>query len=314
MTAPPPVTVLVPTHAHPTTLGPSVRSVLAQNFTDLAVLIIADGVGDDSRYVIEDLRREDSRVDVVDRPKARRHAESVRHEVLGRPDMSPFVGYHGDDDLLLPDHVSTMMTLLADHDFVHPLPVLVRPDDSLRYLPLDLSRPDCVAWELGEPPRNAISLTGVMHTLSSYRRLRRGWRPAPADRWTDHYMWQQYLALPGLRAATADRATTIKLLGDDEGTDSGPRCRRWLERLQEPDFPLWWNGQVAAAVRDEAVATAMRASHLEDDVRRLQQSVTDAEARADELSRDLSVVHNSRSWRLTAPLRRAAACGRRASL
>lgn len=322
----PPVSILIPTHNHPDTLGLSVRSVLAQRMGDLAVYVIADGVGPDTRDVMADLVRDDSRVTTLDRPKSPRHGEPYRHELLATTRFSPLVGYHGDDDLMLPDHVNTMVTLLRDSDFAHPLPILIDPTDQLLHVPLDLSLPTCVRWELGEPARNAISLTGVMHTLTSYRALPHGWRTTPEGRWTDHHMWQQYLSQPGLRAVTGERATTLKLVGDShDPAAAGRRIREWWDRMHSPDFETWWAQRVATAVRGAAVEAAMHRSWLEDRVAdldaetaslrlRIDQQTSEIEQLGRELGRSVDAARlqsgeidrivSSRSWRWTAPLRR----------
>ena len=208
------VTVIVPTHDHATTIEYSIRSVLEQTVPDLAVVVIGDGVGDDTRDVVHSIQGEDSRVSFLDRPKAPRHGEILRHEVL-QSVTSPFIAYHGDDDLLLPNHLETMIALLADADFAHPLPILVEASGDLVHLPTDLSMEECRAWHVASPPRNAVSLTGVAHTLESYRRLPHGWRTTPPGQWTDHYMWQQFLGIPDLTAVTSRKATAVKLAAVD---------------------------------------------------------------------------------------------------
>ena len=82
------------------------------------------------------------------------------------------------------------------------------------------------------PDRNAVSLTGTAHTVAAYRRLPHGWRTTPPGRWPDHYMWQQFLAEPWVRAVTATRVTAVQFAsargragGMVARAEAGPRSR-----------------------------------------------------------------------------------------
>lgn len=254
----PRVLVIIPTHNHPTTLELAARSVLEQSVTDLRLVIIGDGVADDTRDVVAGLIAGDDRVEFLDRPKGERHSEPVRHEVIGSCE-SPVVAYCGDDDLLLAHHLQSMIEVMGTRDFVHPLPVYVgvaRPTDlqwPLYYGPVDLSKR---AWlRAHQPPMNlnVISLTGVVHTRDSYLRLEHGWRTTPRGYKTDHYMWQQYFELPGFRGATAPVSTTIKLAANLRGAQS-PEQRAdeigaWWQAAHEPGFRQRWDRAVAQQVQ-----------------------------------------------------------------
>ena len=104
----PPVTVILPTHDHAALLPFAIASVTEQSFGDFALVVIGDGVDDATRDVVADVCRRDPRVSFLDRPKALRHAEEVRDEVIGSTD-SAVIAYHGDDDLLLPWHLREML-------------------------------------------------------------------------------------------------------------------------------------------------------------------------------------------------------------
>lgn len=258
-----PVSVLIPTHDHAAMLPFSVASVQTQQLCDIDIVIVGDGVGDDTRDVVATLIRSDERVRFVDAPKSGRTGEPTRHHVVAELG-SAIVAYHGDDDLMFPDHLSTMVSLLQANDFVHPLPVFVGPQDALMLGHFDARK----KWwrDSVQPPlsRNVISLTGVAHTLDSYRRLPFGWRSTPPGIKTDHYMWQQYFTLSGLRAATGDRATVVKL-------DSAMRkhattaervaeISRWDSLINTRGFQANWDARVAQArrrsrLREGAVAT-----------------------------------------------------------
>lgn len=247
-----PVVVVVPTHAHPLTLPYSIRSVSRQTITDIDILIVGDGVGDDTRDVVTELMSGDDRIRFVDAPKSGRTGEPTRHRVLSEVN-SGIVAYHGDDDLMFDDHLATMLALLEDRDFVHTLPIFVDSSGGLMYGHFDASK----SWWRGSvgPPisRNVISLTGSVHTMESYRRLPRGWHTTPPGIKTDHYMWQQFFALPGIRAATSTKATTVKLhspmrVGASDAARS-EEIARWFSQVSDPGFRREWDQRVAIALK-----------------------------------------------------------------
>ena len=252
--ADPLVTVVVPTHDHASTLDLAVASVLRQTVEALDVVIIGDGVGDDTRDVVCGLVS-DNRVRFLDTPKSRSRAEAVRHSVLIEA-LSPYVCYFGDDDLMLPDHVESTVARLQVVDFTHPLPVFIGPEGSLVAHPTDIADPDCVTWHL-RPLRNAISLTGVGHRLDAYRRLPHGWREAPPGSWSDHYMWQQWFSTPGYSYSTGDRLTMLKLDGAARPGMTAEERRAemlaWIERSSQPGFESWLATEVAVVFRRHAI-------------------------------------------------------------
>ena len=199
-------TVLVPTHDHGPTLTRSVGSALAQTVADLEVFVVGDGMPDEAREVAAGLARSDERVRVFDNPKGPRHGELHRHAALGEA-QGEVVCYLSDDDLWLPEHVESMLELLADHDFANALPVRVEPDGTLAALIVDLSLERYRALLLGGENRIPLSCAG--HTLELYRRLPHGWRTTPPEIPTDLYMFQQILAVPGVRAVSGRNATVL---------------------------------------------------------------------------------------------------------
>lgn len=262
------VTVIVPTHDHPATLDLAVASALEQTFGDLEVVIIGDGVGDDTRDVAAALVATDARVRFLDRPKSPSRSEAVRHEVLVET-ASSVVAYLGDDDLLLPGHVETMVTLLEGADFAHPLPFAVNGDGSLHPHPTDLARPECRQWHLQlHPRRNCVSLTGATHRVDAYRRLPAGWRNPPPDRWSDHFMWEQWFTAPGMRFATAGELTMLKFdAWMRDGWDGAARRAElldWKHRSRHPGFADELRGLALEALRGFAVQSRLDLAELED--------------------------------------------------
>ena len=247
--------VIIPTFNHATTLRWAIASAQEQSHTDCSIVVIGDGVNDDTRDVMAPLLRTDDRLSFVDKPKSPRHGEEYRHEVIMASSAS-VIGYLGDDDLLLPQHLEVMLETLHGNDFANALPVMINPDATLSLFDTDVSDAESVAWHLNPLfRRNSVSLTGVVHTRESYERLPVGWRPAPKGRWSDHYMWEQYFSLDGFRGATAALSTTAKFASDQRSEMSAQDREKeihdfWLT-MHDPDFERAWQERVrgAAAIR-----------------------------------------------------------------
>lgn len=278
-------TILVPTFRHPALLPYALRSALAQEGVDVELFVVGDGVEDDTRSALEPFRA-DARVRFFDFPKGARHGEALRHEALQEA-AGRIVCYLSDDDLLLPDHVVEMAKLLEDADFAHSAPLVVMPGGSLRYGPIDIAREDFQALLL-RGGWNKIVLTGAAHTLDAYRRLPHGWRPAPPDIWTDLYMWQQFVTLPGFRGRTGTRLTHLHLADQQRrGVPVEERVAElesWWSRMQQPGFDEELAAAVAETVRQAAVAR---------------------EARVHELKGTIREIHATRWWRLRTAVARS---------
>lgn len=254
MRSKPLITVIVPTHDHASTLDYALGSVIDQTVNEFDVVVIGDGVGDDTRAVMHEFES-DRRVRFMDRPKSPSRAEEVRHQVIERS-RAPFVAYLGDDDLMLPDHLETMVGLLEHADFTHPAPLYVLPDGRLQAHPIDLSSGACRQWQLN-PIYNAVSLSGVVHRRDTYLTLPHGWRIAPAGRWSDDYMWEQWFRVPWCRFVTGTRLTVIKLeSGARRGTPPAERrveIAEWKTRSEAPGFDTELVGLVSDAWRRWAI-------------------------------------------------------------
>lgn len=267
MKSSPRVLVIIPTHNHPSTLPYSLQSVLNQTFEFLDIVVIGDGVTDETRNTIEPFLLKDSRITFLDAPKGERHGESIRDQVI-RNSSAGFVTYLGDDDLFFPNHIETMVEAIQNLDFVNPLPIFIEPDESLIHIPCDLSNSQSIEWHLSlSPIQNSISLTGVMHTRESYLRLPYGWRPAPVDYPTDLYMWQQYFQLDGFRAETLPISTTAKFHAAKRTTMSEDsralELSKFKEKFSEANFFEDWQVKVLAAVWKEGAKSFVRSYSLE---------------------------------------------------
>jgi glycosyltransferase involved in cell wall biosynthesis len=264
-------TILIPTYRHAALLQYSIRSALAQEGPAIEVFVVGDGVEDDTRVAVEPFLS-DPRVRFFDFPKGQRNGELSRHEAVRRAG-GRIVCYLSDDDLLLRDHVAEMAQLLEDADFAHSAPLVVMLDGSFEYGPIDVARPEFQALLL-RGGWNKISLTGAAHTIDAYRRLPHVWRPAPTGVWSDLYMWQQFVGLPGFRGRTGTRLTHLHLADQDRrGVPVDERVaelERWWRRIQEPGFADELALEVADVVREGAVVREARIHELKIAIREIQ--------------------------------------------
>ncbi len=269
--------ILIPTYRHTALLPYALRSALDQNGVSVEVLVVGDGVEDATRSVIAEFEG-DARLRFFEFPKSPRTGEPYRDQLLREEASGQVVCYLSDDDLLLPDHVAEMCRMLADADFAHGPSARFDASGELRYFPWDYGRSEFVAVARGRV--GSIGLTGTAHTLEAYRRLPFGWRTTPKGMPTDHYMWLQWLDLPGLRAVLGERLTYLAFPDPVWGTL--PESERvvalatWLERSREPGFASELDAQLREAIR-----RAAEDYHLW--------------ARSEQLS--LEAVHSTRTWR-----------------
>ena len=229
-------TILVPTFDHGPTVRYAVESALAQTVDDLEIVVLGDGVPPDARTHVDALEQLDARVTVLHHPKSPRQGEPWRAQALERA-RGEIVLYLSDDDLWLPDHVATQATLLADSDFAHTLPTLVGTDGHLVPLVCDLAREGFAERMNGG--HNWIPLSAAAHTLAAYRRLPVGWETTPEGIWTDLYMWQKFLRLPGVRLASGTTPTVLCFPSparrDRSSVERATELDGWAKRIADPD-------------------------------------------------------------------------------
>lgn len=213
--------IVIPTHDHSRLLPFALRSAQEQSITDVRIVVIGDGVGDDTRDVVRGFVRDDDRVTFHDLPKAGRTGEPHRHPIVTNS-TAGIITYLGDDDLLLPDHVETMLALLAGSDVATPPATHLRRDGTVSRSPWSLA--DEVGRRAALGGIGLFSLTGLSHTTAAYRRLPHGWRETPAQFSTDQFMILQFLEQSWCRFALADTPTTVHLPSFDR-RDMSPEER-----------------------------------------------------------------------------------------
>jgi hypothetical protein len=310
---PPVASILIPTWNAADTLPLAVDSACRQTVVDIEIVIVGDGVTPAARDAIEPLVELDRRIRFLDLPKAPGRGERNRHEgVLAC--RSDLVVYLADDDLLMPWHVEQIAAAFATADLVQSLNGFIDADDHLGLWPTDLGKGHWRDWHLLEPPRNRVSITGTAHSRARYLELEEGWvQPAPGS-WADLTLWQQFFRLPGLRAATLRRLSTLqfpaplRLLRAPEAIAAS--YERWHAVVRDPDAAAIigelqreaeWHQLVrlSAWETDRAIELAAATSELA--------ASQSARERAEEanalLAREVRALRASTSWRVTAPMR-----------
>lgn len=349
-------TVLIPTWRGSATIGGALASARNQTISDIEILVVGDGIDEETRSVIAEHIASDARVRLLDLPKGENRGERNRH--LGVLEASaPCIFYLADDDLLLPRHVENLLPLLERAFLAQSANAFVDDDNRIRLWPTDLSDPRWVAWHLLDPPRNRVSITGTAHTVESYRRLERGWDVDPAVPWTDLALWRQFFTLPDFVGATHPEVTTLQFpasgLAARDPDGALTRFAAWQDLVEQPTAQEQLNALVTEArsralieydaqLLDQRIANSTlrqrlsSSMHTADDFRqqihRLEQTLRDerntheaaAAATAKQIAQvekrlrnalqlaqqrgeELQQMRASRSWRITQPLRSAAA-------
>jgi hypothetical protein len=299
-------TVLVPTFDHGPTLTRAVRSALAQTVADLEVFVVGDGAPDVTRELMAGLTAADPRVRWFDNPKGPRHGELHRHAALQEA-RGEIVCYLCDDDLFLADHVEHMRALLEDHDFAYSRPFWIDPEGEVRCYRVDLGLPYYRELFLGG--ENRIPLSYGAHTLELYRRLPAGWRTTPEGTFTDLYMWQQILSVPGIRVAGGVEPTVLHFPSPERaGWSSDERLEeldRWAARMREPRFREELAERVILAANADAHELEIANRRQKDEYLRLEEAYRWLEAQAErsraeatELAAELRRIGSSVTWRL----------------
>jgi glycosyltransferase involved in cell wall biosynthesis len=207
--ASPLVTIVMPTHDHGALIHSAIRSALAQSHGNFELLVVGDGVPDETRAIVAEYRQADPRVSFFDFPKGPRFGEIHRHEVLTRHARGSLVCYLADDDLWLPHHLAHMCELLREADFAQAFRVTLAGESEVfvgdGHFAVPWHRRDLLDG------RNFVGLSAAGHTMELYRRAPRGWRTTPEGAPTDWYMWGQLLAVEPCRAVTGSRPSVIGL-------------------------------------------------------------------------------------------------------
>ena len=111
---PPRVTVLTPTWNRARTFLPeTIRSVLAQTFTDFEYIIASDGSEDDTVQVVREFMEKDDRIRLIELPRI---GSIGTWTALLSAAKGKYVAWLSDDDLWNPDYLARMLTVFEHND------------------------------------------------------------------------------------------------------------------------------------------------------------------------------------------------------
>lgn len=102
------VTTVIPTYRRPGMLQRAIRSVLGQTYRDLRVCVYDNASGDETAAVVEEFRKQDSRVEYLCRP--RNIGASANFTDGANRVETPFFSFLSDDDLMLPHFIETAVS------------------------------------------------------------------------------------------------------------------------------------------------------------------------------------------------------------
>ncbi|MFL9828794.1 glycosyltransferase [Rhodoplanes sp. SY1] len=105
------VSVLVPVYNVEKYLEETLRSILAQTYPDLEVVLLDDGSEDDSMAVAQRLKREDSRILILPGAGVNRGVVATRNELL-RHASGAFICWHDSDDVSHPERFERQLRFL----------------------------------------------------------------------------------------------------------------------------------------------------------------------------------------------------------
>ena len=245
-------TVLIPTHEHPQLLPFAIASARFQTELAIEIFVVCDGAGAETLEVARTEAKRDHRVRIFENPKGERHGEAHRHAALAVA-AGEIVCYLSDDDLWLPEHVGRMLALMGGRaEFGFTRPVAIGVDGEAK--DLDPPADERAMKKRLRAGRNFVPLSAVGHRLETYRRLRDGWGPAPADVYTDLFMWRKFVAAGATIAMHPD--PTVCSFSTALRAANG-----WSMSQRVAEITAWWD-RILAGPKEvrRALAAAVRSS------------------------------------------------------
>jgi len=104
------ISVVIPTHNRADLLPRAIKSVQAQTWTDLEIVVVSDGSEDDTKAVVEALAKEDPRIKFIEYFPAR--GGNIARNTGIENASGEFVAFLDDDDEFMPEKLEKQMAVM----------------------------------------------------------------------------------------------------------------------------------------------------------------------------------------------------------
>lgn len=104
------ISVLMPVYNHPSYVGLAIESILSQSFDDFEFLLMDDGSQEETRGILQEYSKRDSRIRLYLRPH--RGICATRNELLAEA-SSTFVAWIDCDDVATPDRLGRQIEVIS---------------------------------------------------------------------------------------------------------------------------------------------------------------------------------------------------------
>lgn len=104
------ISVVIPTHNRADLLPRAIKSVQAQTYTDLEILIISDGSEDNTQEVVEELAKDDARIKFIEYFPAR--GGNVARNTGIENASGEYVAFLDDDDEFMPEKLEKQIAVM----------------------------------------------------------------------------------------------------------------------------------------------------------------------------------------------------------
>jgi len=236
VTGVPYASVILPTLNRDSTLPFALASVQAQSQQSIEILVVLDGATPACRDVAVAAAKHDSRIRVLDLPKAPRSG-GANNDFAVKQAAADRVFYIDDDDLFLPTHVESLGRLLDDADIADSRLCSADRSGTLN-LGVACGSSEPVRRLLGNFRLKMLYDTHVAHRKDAHGRFSK-WVPDAGE--GNRPVWEFFSGFaraPACRWASIPDVTAINLHGAAR-RDMSPAARaaeiaRWSDRVQQP--------------------------------------------------------------------------------
>lgn len=176
--------IILPSIGRPSLLQ-AIDSVIRQEHADWHLWVMCDGIGGLERAI------DDPRITVIggDGPQHQDFGAWARNKGVSIGDAA-WVAYIDDDDVWLPNHLSTLAGLLVEHPQATMLRTAGRSFSWRRKSP----RSKDTVRKIGQPNTTDILTVGMAHTRALFN-LTEGWRPEDNH---DKTLWNAMKSVGGI--------------------------------------------------------------------------------------------------------------------